>query len=105
MLAQALPDAHDSTDKQYRKPRRHMTDKREKPKMGRPVKYTGKNIERTFLLSEVADDVIEEVVQELGCSRSDALEHILRNAPGKHKRAEALDHALGSTPSKRKRSR
>jgi hypothetical protein len=63
-----------------------MSDKEVTKKMGRPVRYDGKKIERTFLLTEDGDEVIEEVAQELKCSRSDALEDLLRRLPRRRKR-------------------
>ena len=48
--------------------------------------HQGKSLERTFLLSDASDELITEVAEELGCSRSDALEDILISARTTRKR-------------------
>jgi len=63
-----------------------MSDKTPSKKMGRPVMHQGKSLERTFLLSDASDELITEVAEELGCSRSDALEDILISARTTRKR-------------------
>ena len=62
-----------------------MSDKTPAKKMGRPVRHDGKTIERTFLLTPEGDEVIDEVANELGCSRSDALVELLQRLPRRRK--------------------
>ena len=45
---------------------------------GRPVRYKGKTIERTFMLDAASDTLIAETALGLRCSRSDALVYLLR---------------------------
>lgn len=45
---------------------------------GRPVRYAHKTHERTFMLDDASDALINDTALVLRCSRSDALVHLLR---------------------------